>query len=399
MFKKISFLFVGMFLACNSSAPGEHKAPSNSSSDGGVADENPYPDMVSPINTPVWKTPTTNPPHCGDVGQPLCKLGEACNKHADCSSDVCSYQHVCLPESEKSCSAHFGGDTCGIGETGTPDVKHGSCCESAPLFGELSNVQLDRWLITAGRMRTFIERVNGDVRTYARTLADWKPEYDEFVPSNMAEADEQLGSYFQKKSCQPGYYTGHTYWTPPTPTDYSDFTKDQLDSKALNCVTWHTILAFCKWDGKRMATTAEIQNAFTEGGKYVQPFMWRPGAVQYVQPDAYSLDTPPTTIFNHSFGYSYPETNVRADQNLDVAYHISPPGRFPMSWNEHGHEIIGNLLVWNATAPFWFSSTFSWEHHGSDGVPDSDWRAFEATAGEPHLPAGYYAIGGICSRN
>lgn len=401
-------IFIGL-IACSPYDP-THKP---NQSDGGVDNiPPPFPDMVSPINHPTMPVAPPAPAthsdgiknldetgiDCGGSSLTRCNLGEGCLKHSDCATDVCSYKKVCIIESEKSCSSHFGGDTCGVGETGTPNAKHVSCCENAPLFGELSNVKLDKFLITAGRMRTFIGRVNGNVRQFVQTLPGdvWRPEYDQYVPSTMAEADEQLGSFFQKKSCHPGDYTGRTYWTTPTPDDFSSFTKDQLDEKALNCVTWHLVTAFCAWDGGRMATGAEIRNAFTNGGQYIQPWLWQPGSVQYSQPEVYQNVTPATTTFNHSFGYNYPETNLRSNPNMDIAYHISPPGRYPQSWNEHGHEVAGNLLNWNASGPFIFSANYSWENHGGDSVGDSDWRAFELT--DQQSPNGYYAIGGRCAR-
>jgi hypothetical protein len=334
-------------------------------------------------------------PRCGDPGQPLCALGEACHKHADCASDACAYDGTCV--AGRSCTPHFGGDTCGAGEDGAPDAKHVSCCETAPLFGDLQKVKLDKFLITAGRMRAFIERLNGDVRSYVHTLPakQWDPSYDDqLVPSSLDEANVQLGSFFDKKSCHPGDNTGRTYWTPETPDDASEFTKDQLDEKALNCVTWQLVAAFCAWDGGRMPTGDELKNAFTEGGTLVQPWMWQLGAMQYEQTNEFTEPAPPTTTFNHAFAYSFPASKTGG---LDAAVHVSPPGRFPTSWNEHGHEIAGNLLTWNASGPFVFTRNYSWENHGGDDVADSNWKDFEDT--DVHQPNGYYAIGGRCAHD
>jgi hypothetical protein len=224
------------------------------------------------------------------------------------------------------------------------------------------------------------------------------------VPSNIAEANEQLGSFFDKKSCHPGDHTGHTYWTPDKPDDFSDFTKDQLDEKALNCVTWHLVAAFCAWDGGRMATADEIKNAFTEGGKYDQPWLWQPGAQRYVQTNENVEPAPETSIFNHAFAYGFPNNpKMRLDEKgepTDAAYYVSPPGRFPTSWNENGHEIAGNLLTWNAGGPFIITRNYSWENHGGDDLADTDWKDFEEKDDVPgHQPNGYYAIGGRCAHD
>ena len=333
---------------------------------------------------------------CGGANAPKCATAKTCRAHGDCASDGCAYDGKCV--AARSCTQHAGGDTCGVGEVGDPDAKHVSCCESAPLFGDLQSVQLDRFLVTAGRMRAFIERTSGNVRGFVHTLPanKWQPDWDEaLVPSTIDEANQQLGSFFDKKSCHPGDHTGHTYATPPTPDDASDFSKDELDAKALNCVTWQLVAAFCAWDGGRMPTSAELQNAFTEGGKYVQPWLWQPGAQQYVpQADEFSEPAPPTSIFNHAFAYGFP---AEAAPGRDAAYYVSPPGRFPTSWNEHGHEIAGNLLTWNASGPFVFTRNYSWENHGGDDVADSSWKEFEAA--DVNEPNGYYAIGGRCARD
>ena len=339
---------------------------------------------------------------CGVKSAALCTVGEPCSTHADCASDACAYDGKCV--AGRSCTAHSGGDTCGAGETGEAGAQHVSCCEAAPLFGNLANVKLDKFLITAGRMRSFVERVNGDVRGFVHTLpaSQWRPEYDDkLVPSTMAEANEQLGSFFDKKSCHPGDHTGRTYWTPAKPDDASDFTKDQLDEKALNCVTWHLVAAFCAWDGGRMATANEIRNGFTNGGKHAQPWLWKPDAEQYFQFNEFTQLAPQTAIFNHAFGYGFPNVpGLRRDGNgqpEDAAYHVAPPGRYPTSWNEHGHEMAGNLLTWNASGPFIFTRNYSWENHGGDDLSDSSWKDFQDE--DAHLPNGYYAIGGRCAHD
>jgi hypothetical protein len=125
--------------------------------------------------------------------------------------------------------------------------------------------------------------------------------------------------------------------------------------------------------------------------------MWKPGAVAYYQPIDYTAHAPWTDIFNHAFTYGYPTTNVRANMNLDAAFHISPPGRFPQSWNENGIEIAGNLLEWDATMPGIYAATYSWEDHNASAT-DGNWAAFEALPTEPGLSTGYYALGGRCSR-
>ena len=334
---------------------------------------------------------------CGGTttGAPKCDVGKACKVHADCDSDGCGYDNKCAVA--KSCTSHMGGDTCGVGEVGDPAAKHESCCNTATLPN--SNAKIDKYLVTAGRMRTMIDRLNGDVRSYVKTLpaGTWNQSWNALVPSNKAEADDILGSYFadapndpggggSKRSCGAGDYTGRTFWTPPNGTDYSDFSKDQLDVKALNCVGWHLMTAFCSWDGGRLGTRQELVAAYTNGGTTQYPWQWhdnRPYTAT-VQDDR----------LNHVFSYNFPNVaNMRTSNGnaLDIAYHVSPPGRTPNGWNAQGVEIAGNLLTWVKDAEYYFTWNFSWENHTDNGNQAQSWLV---TA--PEAPNGYYGIGGRC---
>jgi hypothetical protein len=334
---------------------------------------------------------------CGGTttGAAKCAVGLACKAHADCSSDGCGYDHKCAPA--KSCTAHMGGDTCGSGEVGEPGAKHGSCCATATLPN--SSAKIEKYLVTAGRMRTMIDRLNGDVRSFVKTLpaGTWNQGWNALVPSTKTEADEILGSYWatapndpgggaSKRSCGAGDYTGRTYWTAPSGGDYSDFSKDQLDVKALNCVGWHLMSAFCAWDGGRMGTRAELVSAYTNGGKNTYPWQFHDAA-------AYSA-TAQDARLNHVFSYNYPNVpgmRMAGGNALDIAYHVSPPGRNPAGWNAQGVEIAGNLLTYVRDAEYFFMWNFSWENHTDNGLQSQSWLV---TA--PEAPNGYYGLGGRC---
>ena len=106
---------------------------------------------------------------CGGAGAPKCAVNLSCGVHADCASDACSYDGKCV--ARKSCAVHYGGDTCGKGgDGGDPRVTQawGSCCTTAP--AGTGGVAMDKYKITSGRMRAFVERVGGDVRAAVRTL-------------------------------------------------------------------------------------------------------------------------------------------------------------------------------------------------------------------------------------
>ena len=58
-----------------------------------------------------------------------------------------------------------GGTTCGIGEFGDANKTHESCCKSLPVAGFTDPdepgkaVYLDKYEITAGRMRAFVDAI------------------------------------------------------------------------------------------------------------------------------------------------------------------------------------------------------------------------------------------------
>ncbi|HVJ90420.1 MAG TPA: SUMF1/EgtB/PvdO family nonheme iron enzyme, partial [Labilithrix sp.] len=334
---------------------------------------------------------------CGGstTGAPRCSAGVACLVHDDCASNGCSFDHKCALK--RSCTPPLGGATCGTGEVGSANANHESCCATAKLSG--SSVMMNKYHVTAGRMRAFIERLNGNVRAFAKTTAGWNTDWDGFVPSTPAEADIMLGSFWNgasndtngdnsKRSCGPGSFGGHTYFTPPnlsnpSQPDFSDFSQADLDVKALNCVGWHLARAFCSWDGGRLPTLAEIIDAFKNGGTTTYP--WGNAGYDPVEPD---------NRLNHRFNYRYPNVpGRRLLQNgdaADIAWHVSPPGRFALGANAKGIEIAGNLLHWVNDAEYGFTETSSWERHDAT-LGQGNWK--DAWPGEPN---GYYAVGFRC---
>src|SRR5690606_23237595 len=92
---------------------------------------------------------------CGGKKAPKCAVGKGCKAHSDCTSDACAHDGKCV--AMKSCTGHFGGDTCGAGDTGTPGAKHESCCTTVSVDdrsqGQGGAFRIDKYHVTAGRMR------------------------------------------------------------------------------------------------------------------------------------------------------------------------------------------------------------------------------------------------------
>lgn len=105
---------------------------------------------------------------CGGstTGAARCAVGQRCLARTDCASRGCK-DSLCIEA--PSCIAHFGGDTCGTGEIYPPNgapVVHESCCRSLPVNGYVDpghpnkTVYLDKYEITAGRMRAFLDALS-----------------------------------------------------------------------------------------------------------------------------------------------------------------------------------------------------------------------------------------------
>ena len=341
---------------------------------------------------------------CGGGAAPRCSAGKACLNHADCESAGCTLFGTCAHRA--SCTQLAGGQTCGPEDS---LERQRDCCEDAAV----GSSRVDRYLVTAGRMRAFLARVDGHVRDWAAKLpADrWDQAYTPMLPNTIdGPADDgnsahtQLGPWWHKRSCETGYHTGHTYWTPPAYGDEKDFSQAVLDTKALNCVPWWLLAALCAFDGGHLATEAELRAAFTNGGTTAYPW----GSRGDYRADAWSDRAV------QEFSY---ETNAPARRDawgfLDVAANIAPPGRRPRGNSATGHaDLVGNLLEWVGDAQGRFVWKGSFERHAAEAdrlAPPVDEQPYMAVKpdGAPWLwqevaapdqnPNGYYAIGGRCA--
>jgi formylglycine-generating enzyme required for sulfatase activity len=324
---------------------------------------------------------------CGGAttGAPRCDAGKSCAAHGDCASDGCGYDQKCALA--PSCAGHFGGDTCGEGEVGEPGAKHESCCTAAPVPG--MTTKLDKYVVTAGRFRQFVERTNGNIRGFAQSLGakhpDWKPEWTAELPASLAETNYLLGptgNGTSRRGCDLGASRARTYWMSDAEnkalgeTGTHPFSKDVLDQKALNCVDWYMVQAFCVWDGGRIATSAEIKAAW-EGGEG-RAYPWG--------------NTFDNARLNWKYSYSFPYVY---DQGNFVF--VGAPGRRPSGNAKNGHADLAGLgMEWlndiSPTNPAQarFSGAGSWEGHT---VMQSS-----GTNGYTPMNRAYWAIVGRCAR-
>jgi hypothetical protein len=134
---------------------------------------------------------------CGGTVSPACDWGQGCLEDRDCTSKVCGLEKTCLVG--PSCRTLHGGSTCGVGEFTEGGKQHESCCKTLPVTGFSGapagkTVYLDKYEITAGRMRTFLDAVaaaqggSPDVKAFmaARRPARWLAAWEAILPSSNA---------------------------------------------------------------------------------------------------------------------------------------------------------------------------------------------------------------------
>lgn len=229
-----------------------------------------------------------------------CAPGKSCLVGSDCTSTACNYANKCAWA--RSCKNHLGGDTCGKGEVGQAGAVHEDCCTSVPLPG--SAIAVDKYEITAGRMREFIAQTGGNVAAWVNAnraitgqIADNMVQYlpiDFTTPVRSITrcnpdgtgcattmqgfgVREHLGNNVflpdrPCNNCGQGCWwntgagqNGHpTYWWDDN-TQTNQFgagkrvaTQGELDAKSLNCTPQLLFAAFCAWDGGRLPTQAEL---------------------------------------------------------------------------------------------------------------------------------------------
>lgn len=197
---------------------------------------------------------------CGGPNAPKCAEGKSCLVDSDCDV-ACSYAKKCI--AAPSCKPHLGGDTCGEGEVGDANAHHESCCRTlkVPGFTDAAHpgktVYLDKYEITAGRMRAFVEQMaaenkgNPDVKNWIAKHRPqyWDTEWDAFLPTDRSGGLKTIGRRLlgdprPEDNHQEGPPGPGVILPPPTDqvrhmgTDYQFGSEIYVDLHGNNCGTF-----------------------------------------------------------------------------------------------------------------------------------------------------------------
>jgi hypothetical protein len=216
---------------------------------------------------------------------PRCKDAQTCVLDADCVTGACSPVGVCVA---KSCdTAETAGiTTCGAREVGDPAATHETCCKSLPL--PTRGKRLDKYEITAGRFRTFLDTAGPNVRAWVTGFAAANPTHPLAVmlaayptvlqlypaaktgPLNVVgHMALDLDNYSGIRGCYNGAggYGHNTYWQPAA--DLATYgiparplARTVTDAKSLNCAQPIMFAAFCAWDGGELAQMDDLLDAW-----------------------------------------------------------------------------------------------------------------------------------------
>lgn len=285
--------------------------------------------------------------------------------------------------------------------------------------------RLGKYGVTAGRVRAFLESVNGDVRGFVRAAradgkippeAEMAPSWDPYLPTSfagdsspteLAEAGlgdptpipgvytsvyRHVGGFIFRDNaqlltgCMNGSPGTHTIFMPDAvEASFGDvpheMSRDILDTKGANCADYLMAQAFCLWDGGRLQARSEYDTAWGPAlypwGASPVPF--GPGSATYAGnrfPTATDASLraaaspfapgPNQSLELAAFLYSYEYPTL---VSTDYAVFIPAPGRMlgrgPLghSLNDGLMELTGTIVGEVAASPW--DTQISWARNGS----------------------------------
>jgi formylglycine-generating enzyme required for sulfatase activity len=250
-------------------------------------------------------------PGGADTSAPACDAGKSCLTAADCKSGGCNHLGKCAWA--RSCTPQRGGTTCGTGDS-TRANDHEDCCTSVdvPAYADVegysnpTGFRLDKYQITSGRIRRFLDAVNGNVKTWVQTNraninapAQLPDTLDKYLPTGFTQPNStddckpvttepsfkcnygalnQVSGY--RYTNEPGGDAGYacymgqgaygtrTFYLTNAELAQVDIgetqhvvPRERVEEKAMTCATYVILAAFCAWDGGRLETWDEYNAA------------------------------------------------------------------------------------------------------------------------------------------
>ncbi len=357
---------------------------------------------------------------CGGPGNPKCAVDKSCLVHGDCASDGCGDDDKCA--SARSCTQLHGGRTCGAGEVGEMGATHEDCCKTITVPAP-TPFELDKYSITAGRMRQFVERTGGNIRAWVTAYPPpgWNPAWNASVPVRMGNAGDtasfdtvvsELGPTLHgavagaNMGCYVDGIGARSFWLPKAVNeamgDHQYYTQAELDAKMLNCVTFWMLKAFCAWDGGDLPSFADLDLAWNGvGATRTYPWGNTPAASgcdnAYPFPNPACPKVPAGSEFRANYNYNYWFPALRKGLNVggdlsDYTQHLAAPGRFATGAGPYGHmDLAGGVFNMTNQVPapnaLWFRNG-SWQGHA---IPYGSGVSVSANNK-------YWAMGGRCKR-
>lgn len=154
------------------------------------------------------------------------------------------------------------------------------CCDSLAVPGgtflrdnnpsapaTISPFRLDRFEVTVGRFRTFVEAYpgskpkEGDGAHPKIPGSGWRKEWNKHLPDSPEALRKNL-SFLDETALQPGFSKKDLLWMIPWTEQ-----ENKNENLAMTNLVWSLAFAFCAWDGGRLPTEAEWVFAALGGGE------------------------------------------------------------------------------------------------------------------------------------
>lgn len=328
----------------------------DSGADSGVAPESGAPDAAMVFPSCRGLAPTCGPDGRGD-----------CCESLQVPGGTFTLGHGPGDPEQASCAALF----CTVNEVGVP--------------AKVSAFSLDRYEVTVGRFRKFVEAgapvPAAGAGKHAHLAGGGIQGERGWDPAWQLTTD--WNAFLKCDTTNPAVST----WTP-TPGAY--------EARPVTCLDWFDAYAFCIWDGGFLPTEAEWEFAASGGEERVFPWSV-PASDPTLTPDLASF----ADSAGHCFGDGLPDCT--RDDFLAVGSKPLGNGRFGQS------DLSGNVWEWVLD---WYDKSYANPCNDCANTTDSGWRTVRsgcalctaandrAASRFSHHPDGRYSTQGVrCARS